>query len=214
MLLTLFLIFLLSVMLTFIGQRLMALVLERNRALLAEYGLEPTSVAHPLIVWIGTSVALFLGVIVPQSVVGKLLSTALLYGLWLVWLLDFRFQFIFDVMLVPLLLLGLVAYTVLPCGFVERLATGVGAFALFAVLAIVGRGALGGGDAKLAAVFGAWFGLHGTVNAICTGFILGGVAALVLLAFGRRGRRDYFAFGPFLIIGALVAWLQQVMLWK
>ena len=85
---------------------------------------------------------------------------------------------------------------------------------MLAALAILGRGALGGGDVKMMAALGLWFGVNGIITTACIGFIVGGVAAIVMLLFKIRGRKDFFAFGPFLIMGAVVAWLSQVLLWK
>ena len=91
---------------------------------------------------------------------------------------------------------------------------GAGAFVVLAALAILGRGALGGGDVKMMAVLGLWLGVNGIITTACIGFILGGIAAIIMLLLRIHGRKDFFAFGPFLIMGAVVAWLSQVLLWK
>ena len=205
---------LLAIVLTPVCQRLMAWCLERNRDSLAEYSLEPGPVCSPIELGLGLAVALFLGMAVPASVSGKALSCFLLCWLWLLWLIDYRFQFIFDDSLVPLLIMGLVATPWLPFSLWQRLAAGVGAFIVLAALAILGRGALGGGDVKMMAVLGLWLGVNGIITTACIGFILGGVAAIIMLLLRIHGRKDFFAFGPFLIMGAVVAWLSQVLLWK
>ena len=197
---------LLALALTPVSQRLMAWCLERNRASLVEYNLEPGPVC--------SKITLALGLAVPASVIGKALSCFLLCWLWLLWLIDYRFQFIFDDSLVPLLIMGLVATPWLPFSLWQRLAAGVGAFIVLAALAILGRGALGGGDVKMMAVLGLWLGVNGIITTACIGFILGGVAAIIMLLLRIHGRKDFFAFGPFLIMGAVVAWLSQVLLWK
>ena len=205
---------LLAIVLTPVSQRLMAWCLERNKDCLAEYNLEPGPVCSPIELGLGLAVALFLGMAVPASVIGKALSCFLLCWLWLLWLIDYRFQFIFDDSLVPLLIMGLVATPWLPFSLWQRLAAGVGAFIVLAALAILGRGALGGGDVKMMAVLGLWLGVNGIITTACIGFILGGIAAIIMLLLRIHGRKDFFAFGPFLIMGAVVAWLSQVLLWK
>lgn len=205
---------LLALALTPVSQRLMAWCLERNRASLVEYNLEPGPVCSKITLALGLAVALFLGLAVPASVVGKALSCFLLCWLWLLWLIDYRFQFIFDDSLVPLLTVAVVATPWLPFSIWQRLAAGAGAFVVLAALAILGRGALGGGDVKMMAVLGLWLGVNGIITTACIGFILGGVAAIIMLLCKVHGRNDFFAFGPFLIIGAVVAWLGQVLLWK
>ena len=200
--------------LTPLSQRLMAWCLERNRDSLAEYNMETGPVCSNIALAAGLFVAMFLGLILPASTVGKALSCFLLCWLWLLWLIDYRFQFIFDDSLLPLVVVGLVATPWLPFSIWQRLAAGAGAFVVLAALAILGRGALGGGDVKMMAVLGLWFGVNGIITATSVGFIIGGVAAIVMLLFKVHGRKDFFAFGPFLIIGAVVAWLGQVLLWK
>ena len=204
----------LTAILTPLSKRLMAWVLERNRDSLAEYNLEPGPVCSSITLALGIMVALLLGLVIPVSTASKALSCFLLYWLWLLWLIDYRFQFIFDDSLVPLLMVGLAATPFLPFSIWQRLAAGAGAFVVLAALAILGRGALGGGDVKMMAVLGLWLGVNGIITTACIGFILGGVAAIIMLVLKVRGRKDFFAFGPFLIMGAVVAWLAQVLLWK
>ena len=200
--------------LTPLSQRLMAWCLERNRESLAEYKMEPGPVCSNIALAAGLFVALFLGLLLPASTVSKALSCFLLCWLWLLWLIDYRFQFIFDDSLVPLLVVGLAATPWLPFSIWQRLAAGAGAFVVLAALAILGRGALGGGDVKMMAALGLWVGVNGIITTASVGFIIGGIAAIVMLLFKVHGRKDFFAFGPFLIIGAVVAWLGQVLLWK
>ena len=200
--------------LTPLCQRLMAWCLERNRDSLAEYNLEPGPVCSNMALGAGLFLALFLGLLLPASIVSKALSCFLLCWLWLLWLIDYRFQFIFDDSLLPLLVVGIVATPWLPFSIWQRLAAGAGAFVVLAALAILGRGALGGGDVKMMAALGLWFGVNGIITTASVGFIIGGIAAIVMLLFKVHGRKDFFAFGPFLIIGAVVAWLGQVLLWK
>ena len=204
----------LTAILTPLSKRFMAWVLERNQDSLAEYNLEPGPVCSSITLALGIMVALLLGLVIPVSTASKALSCFLLYWLWLLWLIDYRFQFIFDDSLVPLVVLGLAATPYLPYSIWQRLAAAAGAFVVLAALAILGRGALGGGDVKMMAVLGLWLGVNGIITTACIGFILGGVAAIIMLLLNVRGRKDFFAFGPFLIMGAVVAWLAQVLLWK
>lgn len=204
----------LTAILTPLSKRFMAWVLERNQDSLAEYNLEPGPVCSSITLALGIMVALLLGLVIPVSTASKALSCFLLYWLWLLWLIDYRFQFIFDDSLVPLLMVGLAATPFLPFSIWQRLAAAAGAFVVLAALAILGRGALGGGDVKMMAALGLWFGVNGIITTACVGFIVGGVAAVIFLLLKIHGRKDYFAFGPFLIMGAVVAWLAQVLLWK
>jgi leader peptidase (prepilin peptidase)/N-methyltransferase len=77
----------------------------------------------------------------------------------------------------------------------------------------MGRPALGLGDAKLAALMGAWLGPLGlglaVSLAVLAGALLGGIGRLT----GRLGRQQPFPFGPFLAAGAMAVWIGGHGLW-
>lgn len=75
---------------------------------------------------------------------------------------------------------------------------------LFLLIAIVGRGAMGMGDVKLAFALGAVLGYPAVINALIAGIIAGGLAAVILLLTRRIGRKDYMAYGPYLALGAFL----------
>lgn len=197
---------------TYLGQHIMSFYLRRNEALLQEYALQIMRVCHPVVLSLGVGAALALGYIIPETVLGKALSCFFLYWLWLLWLIDWRYQFIFDDSLLPLLIGGAVIAIYAPGPLWLRLAAAAGTFVVLAALAILGRGALGGGDVKMMACVALWLS-DDVVLALVIGFILGGVGAVVLLLLRKAGRKDFFAFGPFLIIGTLVTWLTLAAQW-
>ncbi|MFK0127107.1 prepilin peptidase [Streptomyces nigra] len=68
------------------------------------------------------------------------------------------------------------------------------------------RGGLGLGDVKLALGLGAvlgWYGWPILLIGVFAGFLFGAVYGIGLVMAGRAGRRSRFAFGPFLLAGAL-----------
>ena len=76
-------------------------------------------------------------------------------------------------------------------------------------------GAFGGGDIKLLAACGLFLGWKLSLVALFLGILTGGIWGIVLLASKKAGRKDHFAFGPFLCFGlafaaffgtALIAW--------
>ena len=91
---------------------------------------------------------------------------------------------------------------------------GVGGGILFAVVVLSGGG-MGGGDAKLAAMMGAFLGYKLALLALFTAAILGGIVALALLSTGIRKRKDPIPFGPFLAAAAAVAilWGEAILTW-
>ena len=113
-----------------------------------------------------------------------------------------------DILTLPLLAAGLGAAWVLePWLLTDRaVAAGLG-WALFEAVAwayrrLTGREGLGGGDAKLMAVCGAWLGLENLPWVMAGGAVLGIGLAII------RGRTSPVPFGPPL---ALAAWLLRTL---
>ena len=70
-----------------------------------------------------------------------------------------------------------------------------------------GRG-MGFGDVKLAGVVGlflAFLGWQVWLVGLFAGFFVGGVVGLVMMAGGRAGRKTKLPYGPFMLVGALIA---------
>jgi leader peptidase (prepilin peptidase)/N-methyltransferase len=84
------------------------------------------------------------------------------------------------------------------------------AVAAFFLLVVIspGQAGLGWGDVKLAGVLAAllgWLSWSNALLGLLTGFVLGGVAAAVLLLARRVGRKSDLTFGPALILGAYLS---------
>ena len=103
---------------------------------------------------------------------------------------DFEQRVIFDRMLVPFAVLGLLSLPLLGRVVSDHLLAAVLGFAVFLALAFLTHGALGGGDIKLIAV-------------PIAGLLLGGLAALVLLAMGRN-QKDLSNYTPCFPLAAIV----------
>ena len=84
---------------------------------------------------------------------------------------------------------------------------GIGLFGLLYVIGrmLFGRAALGLGDVKLAGVIGLMTGYPDVMRALVIGVLLGGAAALVLLATRRAGMKSTSAYAPYLALGAMIA---------
>lgn len=84
----------------------------------------------------------------------------------------------------------------------------VGGFALFAAiyylsLLLLKKEGMGMGDWKLAAMLGAWLGPWGLLIALYVSFFVGSLVGVALWI--RRGKSDYFPFGPAMVIGGWVS---------
>jgi leader peptidase (prepilin peptidase) / N-methyltransferase len=102
-----------------------------------------------------------------------------------------------------------------PHPVVSALVGGAAGFALLLVIAIVARGGMGWGDVKYAAFMGAATGFPLVFVALFCGVIIGAVVAVVLLATGKKGRKQAIPFGPFLALGtmATLLWGPQMLAW-
>lgn len=128
---------------------------------------------------------------------------------------DLEHRLILDRVLLPASVLALALSFVpgLGPGWKSSLLAAVLAGGLLLVLAVVGAlifraEALGLGDVKFAAFMGLVLGLRppyfATAAALIYGVILGGAGALAVVLL-RRSTKGYFAYGPYLAGGALVA---------
>jgi leader peptidase (prepilin peptidase)/N-methyltransferase len=92
-------------------------------------------------------------------------------------------------------------------GLAEAAACSGGAVAAYGVLVLVARrsGGLGEGDIKLAGVLAGllgWFSWRTAAYGLVAGFLVGGLAAAILLLGRRASRRSTIAFGPAMVLGA------------
>jgi len=110
---------------------------------------------------------------------------------------------------VAAVLLGLAALLGSDTGsFVRALLGGVVAFAFYFGLAFAYPAGMGFGDVKLSGVLGlylGWLGWGVLVAGLFLGFLLGGVFGVLLMAAQRGGRKTKVPFGPFMLLGTLVA---------
>lgn len=72
---------------------------------------------------------------------------------------------------------------------------------------IMGRPALGLGDAKLAALLGAWLGLTGLGITVALAVTSGALVGVIGRLSGRLGRHQPLPFGPFLGLGGAAVWI-------
>jgi leader peptidase (prepilin peptidase)/N-methyltransferase len=118
---------------------------------------------------------------------------------------------------------GIVAGLIL-AGLQHRLVpaalSGLGAAAFILIIYLVSllllrREGMGLGDAWLAALMGVFLGWPAIAAALFLGILAGGVAAIILLALGLRGRKDPIPFGPALATGAVAAlfWGEAIARW-
>ena len=77
---------------------------------------------------------------------------------------------------------------------------------------------MGFGDVRLSFLLGlflGWLGWADVLGGLFAGFLYGAVIGIVLIAVGRRGRRQQIPFGPFLAAGTMtfVLFGDQIVDW-
>lgn len=77
----------------------------------------------------------------------------------------------------------------------------------------LGQPALGLGDAKLAAMGGAWLGPLGLAASMMLAVLGGAVVGSAARLSGRLGPREPFPFGPFIAAGIWLVWLKGAPWW-
>jgi len=87
------------------------------------------------------------------------------------------------------------------------------AFPIWLIYFLSKEGAMGLGDVYLAAILGFLLGWQKGFLALYLAFALGGIIGLFLILFGRKKLKSKIAFGPFLVIGALVMlfWGEEIL---
>lgn len=136
----------------------------------------------------------------------RFLATVVFVSLGIVMaFIDLDLKIIPDLITLPGMAVGLLL-AILPGGIpVLDAAIGMvaGAGLLFLV-AVISRGGMGGGDAKLLGMIGAFFGWKGALAALFLGSLSGALVGLALMITRVIRRRDPIPFGPFLVLGGVV----------
>ena len=170
---------------------------------------EPISWRYPL-VELGTGILFVLVLLARGPRIGLVPGLLLAAALVVVTGIDLDHQIIPDVVSLPGIVVG-VALSLLT-GTPRWLDALIGVLVgggLFFLIIVASGGGMGGGDMKLAAMLGAFLGWQGLLVAMLLAALTGGLVAVLLLAMGRKGRKDPVPFGPFLALGGMVAFLYQ-----
>jgi len=147
--------------------------------------------------------------LVHHSTVHKVLGLVLIPVLVQVTISDLEERRIKNVVTVPAAFAALVIGLALhPSGLPGQLLAGVATLAFLTFFAIVSRGGLGMGDAKLGLVLGLFLSRY-VITALVIGLVASAIFGLGVMAvrgFGA-GRKTAIALGPFLALGGVVALL-------
>lgn len=143
-----------------------------------------------------------------QTIIGFIVVVLLVFSA----VFDFRYMILPDFATV-ILVIGAIGYMLLEThghASLQSVAAAVGAAGFLALLNILTRGkGMGWGDVKLAVFMGLFLGWPLIVGAFYIAFITGAVAGVTMILVGKAKRKTAIPFGPFLILGTLVAWWGQ-----
>jgi len=137
-------------------------------------------------------------------------------SLLVIFVADLKYQIIPDSMIV----LGFAATILswygrsMPVGDIPQYAaTGLACFVVFYLIWMVTRGkGLGFGDVKFAPLMGVLLGFPGVIIAFYVAFLTGAAAGVILMLGRKKTWKSKIAFGPFLVLGTVVAWVWQPQL--
>jgi len=149
----------------------------------------------------------------------------LLLGMAIIGFLVFSAVFDFKYMILPdfstnsLIFLALVYKLVMGINANLILADalwGVCLYGFFYFLHVLTRArGMGFGDVKLAFAMGFFLGWPRAIVGLYTAFIVGAIAGIVVMIFFKKKRKNrLIPFGPFMILGILVAWWWGEMIWN
>ncbi|MHC0448903.1 MAG: prepilin peptidase [Candidatus Lariskella arthropodorum] len=156
-----------------------------------------------------TLIVLSLNFSITQLLLLAVLSSILMMVFWI----DIDHQYIFDAVTIPLVWVGvLLNYYGMFTSLQSSVSGAVFGYAILTAinmiyLLIKGYSGIGAGDAKLLAVFGAWFGWLVVSPILLVAGVLLFFSYLFLKFSGRLTQSKSIGFGPLLIAGLLVSYV-------
>ncbi len=162
---------------------------------------------YPLIELVVMALFVGAGILTSFALLPSLILSLAFWAMLMIGIIDARTQMIPDVLTAVLALSAAFYHLSIGDGIPwEGAALGV---VFFAVQWIFSRGAwVGSGDILLAAALGLLLGSwQHVVIMLMAAYIVGALLVSVLLGLGHMKRTQHIAFGPFLVLGAVIAFL-------
>lgn len=135
--------------------------------------------------------------------------------------IDIRVQLLPDSIVLPLLWIGLLVSAFGFPGTIPLQAAVFGAVAGYLCLwsvyivfkMLTGREGMGFGDFKLLAALGAWLGWQSLPSLLIISTISGAIIGMIVLIQQGKNYRTAVPFGPFLLLGAILTFINQQTQW-
>ncbi len=166
------------------------------------------SVQYPIVEILSGTVFVLAAALYPSNVFLAVLTAFLLYCLLLSSVEDVLYQKLPDMFVAGIAIAALVM-TLLSGNILSSLSALCVTLVWFGGQWILSNGrATGTGDIFLSSALALWLGLRGTIAMLFLSYMVGAVITLLLLGLGVISmKQKRIAFGPFLAIGALLAFL-------
>ncbi|OAA86982.1 prepilin peptidase [Clostridium ljungdahlii] len=81
---------------------------------------------------------------------------------------------------------------------------GIAGGGLLVLIILITKGGMGWGDAEICLVCGLFLGLKFTFVMLFLSFIIGAIVGLILILSGKKSRKDYIPFGPFIVLASII----------
>lgn len=133
----------------------------------------------------------------------------------LVTVTDLEHRLIFNVVILPSILMALLTAFFTPgLYWPSALVGGAAGFILSYLAALLSRGGLGEGDVTLSTFLGLIIGFPNILLSLGFGVFLGGFVAFLLLVTRRVGLRTFIPYGPFLTITGWIMLVWGAEIWR
>lgn len=169
--------------------------------------------------WVELGTGLLFAFIYRQLGPGTELAVTMFYSALFIVLgvIDLKHKLLLNKIIYPAAGIALIINALLPQppGIVSGLIGGGIGFTILLIPALISPRGMGFGDVKMAALIGLVTGFPLVFVALMLGIIGGGLAAILLLLFKIKGRKEAIPFGPFLSLATLVTllWGNQILGW-
>jgi len=121
---------------------------------------------------------------------------------------DFKYMILPDFAVIILIIMSFLGVVFDEPNIIPYLWSAIGAAGFLGLLYLITKGkGMGFGDVKLAVFMGLFLGWPKIIVAMYAAFIVGAIVSLFLMFFKKIKGKTKIPFGPFLILGTLIAWM-------
>ena len=171
---------------------------------------EKINISYPIVEFL-IALNFFINYLIFGISLSFLFSTLFTSALILTFMTDLKHFLIFDVVTLPLAIIGVIASLLninpYETNFINSLVGGLTGYVIiffirwiyFKLRKVEGMGL---GDAKLFLMLGAWLGIHSLLFILLISSVLGSIIGIATIIFGKKSRDAHIPYGCFIVIAA------------